>query len=328
MGFYIALFIGFLAVLFIPGLNIRHIPGYELFQYAMLAIGLYGSVVGIELKEFHIHRPLILRAVTFGVIAKSLMTGTVVWLIFGTTEAFLFGIVVAQIDPLAVAKLLEGKSSRFTEGGRTILRAWSSFDDPVTVLLATYVYLPLVVVGQQEFSIWSYVVQLTLNLLLAGVIYCLHRFFIKHHKLELALLLLAFLVAVPFQLMLGMAIIGLFLRPRFDQLATLVHLSFLIAAAILGTLVEITIPYILVGSLVGICAYGAQAVATFLVAPRLNVVDKAFLATAQYNGITAVILALVLSRWIPSIVSVTAVAVIVINVLYYGINHFLEQRLR
>jgi hypothetical protein len=327
MSLYVAIAVGFVVSVLLRNQDVRSLPGYEFVLYALLAVGLYGSVYGIDMHEFRNHRSLIGRAVTFGVVLKSILTGSILWLVFQTPYAFLFGIIVAQIDPLSVAHMIEGKSGKFSEGGRTILRAWSSFDDPMTVLLAIYIYLPLTVSESGAFIPESYVLQLGANLLFALLVWLLSKV-ATNNRIELALLGITFLVAVPFKLMLGIALVGLFLRPRFELLPRLVQISFINAAVVLGSLLEISGTSLLYGVVLGVLAFVAQAVATLLVAPRLHRTDKLFLALAQYNGITSVILALIIAQWVSQTVSVIAFAVVTINALYYGANHLLERRLR
>ena len=296
-------------------------------MYGALAVGLYGSTSGIYLHELHKHRNLIIRAVTLGVLLKSIIIGSALWLIFHTPYAFLFGIIVAQIDPLAVAYLSKKKPEEFSPAGRTILQAWSSFDDPMTVLLALYVFLPLVI-STNSFSLFDYLLQFGLNLLFAFVIYLLQRYVLKSNGQQLVLLALAFLIAVPFKLVLGIALIGLFLRPQFKMLYTLVRLAFLGAAFLLGTLLQFTNISVLYGLVLGVIAYFAQSIAAICVAPHVGRKDKIFLAFSQHNGITAIVLALIIAQWVPETVGVIAVAIIVINTLYYGVNYILERKLK
>ena len=127
--------------------------------------------------------------------------------------------------------------------------------------------------------------------------------------------------------MLGIALIGLFLRPKLEFLPHVVHYCFIIAAFLLGLLIKLEPISILYSVVLGILAWGSQVIVTYLVAPKLSQTDKQFLAFAQYNGITAIILALIFAQWVPSIVSIIAFAIITINSLYYLTNYFLEKRM-
>lgn len=326
MQLFFAIFGGVGISLLFPNLNFQSVQGYELVLYTLLAIGLYGSVVGIDLKEFASHKSIIFRAVTFGVIIKSVLTGTILWILFQTPYAFLFGIIVAQIDPLSVAHLLENKSSMFSSSGRTILRAWSSFDDPMTVLLALYVFLPLVVMTGNNFTFENYLFQLGSNLLFAIFLSVVSKQ-MKTNAAKLILLMVAMIVAIPLKLMLGIALAGLFLRPVISKLESIVHIAFILAAVLLGMLFIFDSFGIYMGIVLGISAYTAQYFVTYLVAPKLHKTDKQFLALAQFNGITSIILALIIAQYIPQTISVITAAVITINLLYYTGNYFLEKKL-
>jgi hypothetical protein len=323
MQLFFALLGGILISFVFPNLELQSVPGYEHLLYALLAIGLYGAVAGINIQEFHVHKSLIFRAVTFGVLLKSVIIGSILWFIFQTPYAFLFGVIVAQIDPLSVAHLLENKSSAFSASGRTILRAWSSFDDPMTVLLALYVFLPIVI--GQNFSLDAYFGQLLANLFFAGILSMLAKP-LHRNGTKLILLSACMIIAIPFKLMLGIALVGLFLRPTITSLERIVHICFLIAATILGTLVTFEISSLLTGIVLGVAAYAAQYLVTYIVAPKLHGSDKQFLALAQFNGITSIILALIIAQFVLQTISVIAAAVVTINLLYYLCNYIVEKK--
>lgn len=326
MILFVAIISGFIFHLFFPQLTIQNFQGYNFLLYSLLAIGLYGAVCGIELTELHRHRFLILRAITLGVIIKSLMIGSIFWFLFHSPYAFLFGIIVAQIDPLSVAHLIDKKSQAFSTAGRTILRAWSSFDDPMTILLALYLFLPLVISNQSSFSLDTYLLQFGTNILFASVIYFL-RIGLKKFNIDSILLVIAFIIAISYQLMLGIALVGLFLRPTLRYLPMLIQGAFIISAIILGSLLIINQQNVLFGISLGCLAFFAQAIATLLVAPKLKRADKLYIAFAQYNGITAIILALIIAFWIPEVVSIVAIAIITINLLYYLSNNLVNTYL-
>lgn len=324
--------LGYILSLFLPAAKIIHTSLYQQLIYTILAIGLYGSVHGIDLDELKIHKNIILTAISFGVVFKSLLVGAILFLLLKNPYSFVLGMIVAQIDPLSVAHLLEGKSKQFSSGARTILRAWSSFDDPMTVLFSLYLYLPLALAttngNQTEFSFSTYFVQLILNLGFSLILYLVYKFVQKDKKLISSLLIVAFLIAVPLKLMLSLAIIGLFIRPQIPALPKIVHGAFLLALMILGFLFVPQMSHINIGILLGVLAYTAQIAAAFIVARKLTFVDKMFLALAQYNGITSIILALIISTTFPQTTTTVASAVITINVLYFIVNNLWEKHIR
>jgi len=118
---------------------------YGVLTAALLAVGLYTSTRGIVLSQARRHVKLIVLAVTVGVFAKAALIGGALVVIFGDPIFWVLGIAVAQIDPLSVAALMRG--SPMSQRAKTILAAWASFDDPMTVLLALYV--PALIVSPQ-----------------------------------------------------------------------------------------------------------------------------------------------------------------------------------
>jgi NhaP-type Na+/H+ or K+/H+ antiporter len=326
MALLIAIVLGLLLSHLFPNNNITSIPHYETFLNVILAIGLYGSVHGINLKEFRMHQGIIFRAITFGVLVKNLIIGGIMWAIFHTPLAFLLAIIVTQIDPLSVAHLIEKKSNKFSTSARTILRAWSSFDDPMTIILALYIFLPFL--QWKEFTLIDGVMQIGINLVLALCIYVIWTHVKRRNTSQLFLLFFAFLASIWMQLLLAIAIVGLYLRPRIPYLAQIVQGTFLLSAIILGSLITFDPQAIICGVTLGAIAFFAQGIATLIVAPKLKSNDKLFLSFAQYNGITSIILALVISQHIPQVLNIIGVAILTINGLYFAVNYILEWRLR
>jgi hypothetical protein len=291
---------------------------FDLLSTIILAIGLYGSVYGIDLKEAKEHRGTILSAISFGVVLKSLLIGTGLYLISGRLEAFVFGVAVAQIDPVSVSALLEHKKGKgFSAGGQTVLRGWSSFDDPMTVLMGIYIFLPLVTGTFSNPA--EYFQQLGLNVLFAAGVYTFSRILPKN--MQTPLLLVALLAAVGFKLLLGIALAGLILRPPLESvLQWAVKISFWTATVILGTLLSLSPAVIGMGIALGLLASGSQIIAAFILAHKLPYADRLHLAAAQYNGITAIGLAVFLEAMLPGTASLIAIAILTINLLYYLIN--------
>jgi len=297
-------------------------PYYESFTYALLAIGLYGSVYGIHLEELRNHRKIVLQAVTVGVLLKTVIIGLALYLVTRDAVAFLLGLTVAQIDPLSVANLLKDGASRLSARARTILSAWSSFDDPMTVLLsiyALYFFLPHNGTGDLFGSILPFFFGLAKNLLFVLVTYLLHRYLKENAMAQMLLLLACFIIAVTFQWMLGIAIIGLFLRPRLDKLSLIISTAFYIAVLLLGFLLVNGV-YWFQGLALGIGAILAQILVGLLLTRNLPRNERLYLAFAQQNGITAMILALFFEKDLPTTVGVVAPAIIFINLSYFLFN--------
>lgn len=300
-------------------------PWYESLTYTLLAIGLYGSVHGIHRAELSAHREIVLRAVTIGVLLKMLIIGGLFYLFTGKLAAFLLGLAVAQIDPLAVANLIQGYDHKLSERAQTILGAWSSFDDPMTVLLsiyALYLFLPHnATANLLELSL-PFVLGLGQNLLFAGLVFVLSRKVKNHPLAQLLLLLACFGVAIAFQWMLGIALIGLFLRPEIRKLPKIISGAFYISLLLLGFLLINGISWFS-GLILGLGAILAQIIVGFLLSHGLPRAERFYLAFAQQNGITAMILALLFEKHLPGTVAIVAPAILFINLGYYLTNRYI-----
>lgn len=302
-------------------------PVYEPFTYTLLAIGLYGSVYGIHRKQLGEQRAIVLRAITLGVLLKTLMIGGVFYLYSKQLSAFLLGLAVAQIDPLSVANLMQGKKHKLSERASTIMSAWASFDDPMTVLLSIYgLYFFLPHNGTTSLAAlflpfgWG----LLQNLVFAGLALAISRLFANNERALLALLALCLVLAVSFKWMLGIAMIGLFVRPKIEKLPQIVSVAYYIALFLLGMLLINGIHW-LAGLTLGLGAMLAQLVAGLLLTQKLPRDERLALAFAQQNGITAMILALLLEKDVPGAVAVVAPAILFINLGYFITNRLLNR---
>ena len=302
-------------------------PFYEPFTYTLLAIGLYGSVYGIQLDELKNHNRIVIQAVTIGVLLKTLIIGGILYLATRQPAAFLLALTVAQIDPLAVANLLTDDSSYLSERARTILSAWSSFDDPMTVLLsiyALYFFIPHAASENLLGVLSPFFLSLAQNLIFAGIAFWLSRQFKEKNALLTLLLVVCFGIAVYFKWMLGIALIGLFLRPKIKRLPDFISAAFYIAILLLGFLLVNGINW-LSGLILALAAMLAQVLVGFLLTRGLPRMERFYLAFAQQNGITAMILALLFETELPATVSVVAPAILFINLGYYFINRILQK---
>lgn len=300
---------------------------YEPFTYVLLAVGLYGSVYGIDLNELRTHRGIVLQAVTIGVFLKAVIIGGVFYLLSNKPTAFLLGLTVAQIDPLSVANLFHSQTSKISERAKTILSAWASFDDPMTVLLsvyALYFFIPHPAASESQGILFGFISGLLQNLSFAGLVFLLVRLLgrIQTPAFQWGLLLVSFVIGVTFQWMLGIALIGLFLRPQFKWLPQLISLSFYLALFLIGTILAGGVGWI-GGLMLAVGALVAQIVVGLLLTNRLPWHERLFLAFAQQNGITAIILALLLEKNMSGAVGIIGPAILFINVGYYFSNRLL-----
>lgn len=153
---------------------------------------------------------------------------------------------------------------------------------------------------------------------------------------ECALLVAAAVGAIWQFWMLAIALVGLFLRPEpardpdaFGRsLNRLTALAFALATIALGVILVPDVRW-LPGLTLGLVAFGAQVVAGTLLGRSQRRTDRVALALAQQNGITAIVLALLLESTFPGTVAVVAPAILVINVLHVvsnGVHDTLTHR--
>jgi hypothetical protein len=322
-------------------------PEYLYGATALLALGLYGSTAQISLPAVRPSIRLVAVAVTVGVGVKAALITAVMYLSYHDPRYLVLGVAMAQIDPLSVAALQRG--SRLSERARAILYAWSSFDDPVTTLLTIYVgQLALDALGRQRdpgaADVGSFTAQLLLNAAfaaLAGLVWWMLRrragtpvpagragWSRARNGVAVALLGALAALAVWQFLMLGLAVAGLFFRPWLGRwLDRGTGLALLLASAALGMLlVDGVAP--LPGLVLGLAAFAAHAVVALLLGRRLSGADRGYLALSQQNGITAIILALLLEGSFPGTAAVVAPAIVVINTLHLVCTAAFDRALR
>ncbi len=306
---------------------------YSIFVYTLLAIGLYGSVYNISIKEFRSNRLIVGQAITIGVLFKILFIGGFFYIFTNNPIALLLGVTVAQIDPLSVARLLNNEETRLSKNAQSILGAWASFDDPVTVLASVYIVgiitVPTETASSAYFGIGiiRYLSTFGLNIILAAIIYILHRLFIKHKYTTYLLLFPSFIIAIAFNLFLAIAIIGLFIRPKINRiLPLLVNISLYSSILVLGLLVGEGVAFVQ-GLILAFAATLAQIIAGFLVIGSLSRQDRFHLAFSQQNGITAIILALLFEQSLPGIVAIVAPAIFLINIGHVLLNILVDKHL-
>jgi len=263
--------------------------------------------------------------VTIGVLLKMLIIGGLLYLFTGKLTAFLLGLAVAQIDPLSVANLVQGGDHKLSERAQTILGAWSSFDDPMTVLLsiyALYLFLPHTASASLLELSLPFLFSLGQNLAFAGLVFVLSRWSKDRQSVQLLLLAASFGAAIAFKWMLGIAIIGLFLRPEIKKLPQIISAAFYTALLLLGFLLVNGISWG-AGLILGLGAMLAQGTVGLLLTVGLPFRERLYLAFAQQNGITAMILALLIEKSLPGAVGVVAPAILFINLGYYLSNRWL-----
>jgi hypothetical protein len=302
---------------------------------ALLALGLFGSTTQISLPEVRCNTRIVVLAVTVGVVAKAALITAVMYAAYREPRYLVLGVAVAQIDPLSVTALK--RTSQLSERAKAILYAWSSFDDPVTTLLTIYVaQLALTTQGMKGglagADLRSFVLNLLENLAFAALAAIVWLVFTRRVRIPMLsdgvrltwkqnlvaiVVLTAFAAVAIWQfLMLGLAIAGLFFRPYLGKLLDrATQVALLLASAALGLLLVDGVALV-PGLLLGGAAFAAQIVIALILTRKLPCCDRGYLALSQQNGITAIILALLLERSFAGTAAVVAPAILVINTLH------------
>ncbi|MGX7824837.1 hypothetical protein ACTG9Q_07065 [Actinokineospora sp. 24-640] len=312
---------------------------------ALLGVGLYAAAYGIDLREARAHLRTAVLAVTVGVLAKVAVVATIMVVFFGDPRMVLLAVAVAQIDPLSVAAVRH--RTRLSPAGSSLLSVWASFDDPVTVLLTAYLAAFVLSgegdagLGALDSGLLPLLTNLALNLLLAAAAYAVWRAYQSRAgltrsasrrrwgRVATVVVVLAFaVVAVWYALLLSLAFIGLFVRPRMDALIDRVATGALFAATFaIGMVLVVDRVTALTGVVLGTAAFFAQfLVALVLPARGLSASDRMGLAFAQQNGLTAIVLALLLEPLYPGAAGILAFAVVVVNLLHGAANAFPSRR--
>lgn len=332
-----------------------NIMGFDLqggpwFYALLLGVGLTGCTFGIDKNELKgSDWRLIAMAVTIGVFVKALIIGGVMFFASGQPQFLILGIVVAQIDPLSVGAL--AGTSRISPKADNLLRAWSSLDDPITVLITV-----LVVTAQKAFgfslgihisnvaanSIGGYGEYLYLNIALMAVAIWLWQLAYRGSlawkiAFTASLLVAAILAGVNWYWMFGLALMGLSIRPETKvynwinkKLETATKLAFLAAGVIVGYLLYAHLSahgldaQILWGLALGAMAFVSQ----MIVAPLLTIgsgytrQDRWHLALGHQNGLTAASLGLATGT-----IAIVVPAIIATHVLYGATNAILNRKI-
>lgn len=306
---------------------------------ALLSIGLFASTNKISRRELRQNVRVVLAAITFGVAVKALLAGSIMTLVYGSAGYLLLGVAVAQIDPLSVAANLQ--YSTMSSRARSILSAWASFDDPATVLLVAY--LALVMLPRHGPPGGGALAglgsgfdprQIALNAALvavAGLAWALlgpvgrDRGGAGQRNVLLGLVLAGLIaVAVSFNLLIGIAVCGLFFRPPVEAVLSGVTGFASYAATFMLGMLLVTGVNVPAGVLLGMSVFGVQVLAGVIIGRRLPRGDRVTLALGQQNGLTAIVLALALQPYLPAAVGIIAIAILVVYVLHISSNSVWE----
>jgi hypothetical protein len=338
--------------------GVRDLSHSGFYLYAatlLLAVGLYGSTHDISPMDARRNARTVIGAVTLGVLGKAVLISAATFLLFRQPVYLVLGVAVAQIDPLSVAAMA-GRSA-MSDRAKAILAAWASFDDPVTVVLTIYAatFALKVLSGRAGGAygvsaaggVLGYAANIGANVAFAVVAaaicalipaarergrrYSAVPLRAARTQQVLAVGALAGLAAIAVWRfwLLGVALIGLFFRPAVIArwLDRVVRAAFVLATFALGLLLGQGID-VLHGVTLGAVAFVAQAVVSLAFARDLPTSDRVRLALGQQNGITAIILALLLQPLFPQAIAIVGPAVLAINAANIATNSVWDHRRR
>jgi hypothetical protein len=314
----------------------REIPYLQEMMYASVSLGLYINVTSIEIETFKSNFKTVFCILVIGVPIKMCAT------------------VIAQIDPIAAAKTID--SSRMTQKSETIFRVWSSFDDPVTVLFAFYIFFPMNIAAH-SFKLSSYFVYFLNSVAICILAYFLYkilklltkkRVILQQVKTKIDIFIVV--ATLGYSIFSGSfllaATIGLFFRP-FNKISTsgineaenpekskqiILDIIFYFSIVLVGSLsahrnIDWSLGFVLAVSMVA-----TQILVTFLFL-KDSLPNMLRIMFGHQNGMTALLLTLALEILLEktgleqvSLFSIALPAVIWIAVLYFVTNSLIDLR--
>lgn len=319
---FIAFVVAGYGVGFVTEINPIELAGFQPFAAAALVIGLYGSVVGIDLNAIQKRRRLAIIVITVAVPLQILATAGLMWLIEPVSVSILVAVAMTQIDPLSVDTLLRDKD-RMSEESKGILRVWASFDDPVTVLFGFLILLPLVTGEGSIVDVQSFTLYLAGNLVPAGLIYLLKRYssLLDNKILETIVLIVVLVYAFFIEGYLLAAIAGLLLRPlpeRFFSRAIFV-LYHIIVFTVGMSLVAYGINWRL-GFLIAVIEFFVIQPATTLIVFNGKPSDLLRISYAQQNGLTTLLMGIAFEALGIRILDILLPGIIIVNLMNLAVN--------
>ncbi len=319
----------------LPNFQVQSIPLLPTAMYFAVSVGLYLNVSDIEITELLKNGRAIALVLLIGVPLKILLPGLALSALMpalGTVAVFLCATVIAQIDPILAAKNIDPK--RFSQKSGTILRCWSSFDDPITVLFAFYIFLPLSLNEQTQY-IGRYVAELGLEISVClGLVWLLNvqrRLFLLQTDRIRRMVVIATCVASGLAArFLLPASLGLMADPFSARTKEkILNWIFGFSSFVIGALAT-DVP-------LKVQAGVALGAATFFVAQPLVALlfirdSKANLLRVMFghqNGMTAILLTIALELQLENVqlLSITLPAIVAIAVFYATVNYWLDRRL-
>jgi len=316
-----------------PSFQFQTISLLPVLMYTAVAVGLYLNVSDIEIGELLKNKGAIAAVLFLGVPAKIFLPGLALLALMpglGKATVFLCATVIAQIDPILSAKSIA--HDRFSQKSGTILRCWSSFDDPITVLFAFYIFLPLFFQDQSA-SISQYFIQLLGELVVCAVLaLCLNDRWRpaapeQRHIRRFIVISTCIASGVLGRFLLP-ASLGLIVDPFSAQAKQRVlNWIFIFTSFVIGALaVDVRLNW-LPGILLGAVTFFAAQPLVALLFIRDSRDNLWRVMLGHQNGMTAILLTVAIELQIgdSQLLSITLPAIIAIALFYPCANYLLEK---
>ena len=330
--------LGFAAYYSAVNLNIdaRTIPYLQQIMYISIAVGLYINILSIDTDIFKNCFSSIVKVLLIGVPIKIVLPGFLLTLFSPQIApiAYLCATVIAQIDPIAADKFLE--NSKISKKSETILRAWSSFDDPITVLFAFYIFLPTLLL--KNFNLKEYFLKILLDIVSCIVIYLFYKIYQKNIKIsqkyqsfiETILIVAIIIYSVVFNSFILPAVAGLFIRPFApEKFSAINSVIFYLSAIILGAFAaNMQLDWYSGSVLAASTFFLAQVFVTFIFI-KDSIESKSRVMFGHQNGMTAMLLTVAIeistSGKTDQLLGITLPAIVWVAVFYFGTNYLLNR---
>jgi hypothetical protein len=322
-------------------IDAARIPHLQTLMNIAIIIGLYINVLSIDTSLLKSCLGSVIKVICIGVPIKILLPGFILASLNPKLApiAYLCATVIAQIDPVAASKSLQtAKVSRKSE---TILRVWSSFDDPVTVLFAFYVLLPPIL--SQDSNLSQYVAKIATDIFTCALAYYLHKIYVDNKRvnvmrdsvktvIEATCLVAVMIYSFKSGSFLLPAFVGFFLRPfPPEKLEPVISAIFYFNVVVIGLLCTNIHLNWLSG---GILAFSMFFIAQVLVAVLFlkdSILNKLKVMFGHQNGMTAILLTVAIEvsgfDRTGDLLSVTLPAIILVALFYFATNYVIDSKI-
>jgi NhaP-type Na+/H+ or K+/H+ antiporter len=319
--------------LFFPGFSTQSIPFLPTAMYLAVAAGLYLNVSDIDIRELLKNKVAIASVLILGIPAKIFLPGLLLLAfmpVLGKAAVFLCATVIAQIDPILAAKNIAHE--RFSPKSGAILRCWASFDDPITVLFAFYIFLPLLL-KEQSSLLSQYFVEISLELLACAGLTILFQSqrqmpIMAQRKIRQVMVIAICIASGLLGRFLLPASLGLMARPfSAESKERVLNWIFGFSAFVVGALaVDISLNWP-AGILLGAATFFIAQPLVALLFIRDSKENLLRVMAGHQNGMTAILLTIALDLQIGNaqLLAITLPAIIAIAVFYAVVNYWLDQ---